>query len=118
MDEFLANAGQLLESARAAGGAEGTGGAQGGMPLAILIGQDGSIRAVSGSDWPLESLAREHGARMAYRISRSGRTVRVEGRHGMRRCLLEAEAPAHGAQQRAGGRNPAYCTSLLRISFT
>ena len=37
--------------------------------MTILIGPDGSIRMCAESDWPLESLAREHGARAAYRVT-------------------------------------------------
>lgn len=111
MDEFLANAGQLLESAQAAGGAAAE------SPVSILIGHNGAIRAVSASDWPLDSLAREYGARMAYRISRSGRMVRVEGRHGARRCLLEAEVGARRAPGFRGQTN-GYRASLVKMSFT
>lgn len=113
MDEFLANAARLLESAQNAACSGGLA-----SPLSILIARDGGIRTVTATDWPLESLALEHGARMAYRISRHEGRVRVEGRQGSRRCLLESDAhqvrrhcpavaaAAHGAD------------SLLRISLT
>ena len=58
--------------------------------LSILIGQDGSIRMLADSDWPLDSLARHHGAKMAYRVSERWGLVRVEGREGPRTCLLES----------------------------
>jgi hypothetical protein len=61
--------------------------------MAILIGNDGSIRMCAESDWPLDSLAREHGARAAYRVTGRDGAVRVEGREGMRRCLLESRSP-------------------------
>jgi hypothetical protein len=109
VDEFLANAGRLLETAKAALQAQG-----GSEVLAILIGRDGAIRAVNAPDWPLDSLAREHGARMAYRISRTGRKVRVEGRHGSQRCLLEAEIPAPAYRPAV----PACSSSLVRMSLT
>jgi hypothetical protein len=109
VDEFLANAGRLLETAKAALQAQG-----GSEVLAILIGRDGAIRAVSAPDWPLDSLAREHGARMAYRVSRTGRKVRVEGRHGSQRCLLEAEIPAPAYRPAV----PACSSSLVRMSLT
>jgi hypothetical protein len=41
------------------------------------------------SDWPLDSLMLDRGARAGYRVSPRGRSVRVEGREGSRRCLLE-----------------------------
>ena len=80
MDEFLRNGQSLLEAAH---NRDETG------TLAILIGRDGSFRAIEHSDWPLESLAAEHGARMAYRVSKRGGNVRVEGRSGTRTLVLE-----------------------------
>ncbi len=66
--------------------------------MAILIGQDGGIRMVVGSDWPLDSLALHHGAKMAYRVSERRGSVRVEGREGSRTCLLESAKPAEVAR--------------------
>lgn len=109
MDEFLANAGRLLETAKVASQTLGSD-----EVCAILIGRDGAIRAISSADWPLESLALEHGARMAYRISRIGRRVRVEGRHGLRCCLLEAELPAPVYRSPVA----AISASLVRMSVT
>ena len=94
MDEFFRNGQSLLEAARAAASSEQ---AAGGM--AILIRRDGSIRAVASTDWPLESLAAEHGARMAYRVSHGGGRIRVEGRSGCRSLLLEAETPGARARR-------------------
>lgn len=59
----------------------------------MLIGQDGAIQLCADSDWPLESLARERGARAAYRVSSHPGGVRVEGREGLRTCLLESRQP-------------------------
>ncbi len=59
--------------------------------LSILVGQDGSVRAVAATDWPLASLAAEHGARLAYRVIRAPGKVRVEGRSSVRTVVLEAE---------------------------
>jgi hypothetical protein len=89
VDDFLRDGQSLLEAARGAAGWDQPDG-----PLAILVGRDGSIRAVAGSDWPLESLAAEYGARAVYRVSRSGGRVRVEGRSGGRKLVLEQERPA------------------------
>jgi hypothetical protein len=98
VDEFLRNGQSLLEAAEAAARS-----AQPPAQTAILIGRDGSIRAVSSSDWPLESLAAEHGARMAYRVSHGHGRVRVEGRSGCRSFLLEAETPVARARRLLGG---------------
>jgi hypothetical protein len=66
--------------------------------MTILIGPEGHIRMVADSDWPLESLARHHGAQSAYRVSEETGRIRVEGRDGMRRCLLESSSPARIAR--------------------
>jgi hypothetical protein len=66
--------------------------------MTILIGPEGNIRMVADSDWPLDSLARHHGAQSAYRVSADTGHIRVEGRDGMRRCLLESVAPSRIAR--------------------
>ena len=66
--------------------------------MTILIGQDNGIRMIADSDWPLESLLLDRGARMAYRISSDSAGVRVEGREGSRRCVMEAASPARTAR--------------------
>jgi hypothetical protein len=49
---------------------------------------------VADSDWPLESLAREAGAAMAYRVSVNGSHVSVDGLSAGRRCAIQSEPPA------------------------
>ena len=66
--------------------------------MTILIGPEGHIRMVADSDWPLDSLARHHGAQSAYRVSEETGRIRVEGRDGARRCLLESSSPARIAR--------------------
>jgi hypothetical protein len=61
--------------------------------MTVLIGQDGGIQLCADSDWPLDSLARERGARAAYRVTTHGAMVRVEGREGLRTCVLESRRP-------------------------
>jgi hypothetical protein len=61
--------------------------------MTVLIGHDGAIQLCADSDWPLDSLARERGARSAYRVSSSKGGVRVEGREGLRTCVLESRRP-------------------------
>jgi hypothetical protein len=88
VDEFLQNGQNLLEAAQAARQAGSAG-----EPLSVLVGPGAAIRTFCGSDWPLESLAREHGARFAYRVSHRGPAVRVEGRgHGLT-LVLEQTLP-------------------------
>ncbi len=57
--------------------------------MTVLIGRDGGIQMCADSDWPLDSLMLERGARTGYRVSPRRGSVRVEGREGLRRCLLE-----------------------------
>src|SRR4029077_2241272 len=70
--------------------------------LSILIGPEGGLHIISESDWPLDSLAWHHGARMAYRVSQRDGAVRVEGRDGSRTCLLESESAAKTARLMLG----------------
>jgi hypothetical protein len=72
--------------------------------MTILIGQEGAIRMVADSDWPLDSLALHHGARSAYRVSQRSGSVRVEGREGSRTCVLESVPPAQVARMLLAGR--------------
>jgi len=78
---FLENAERIFETAASAQGGD----------LAIVIGQDGNIRMLMGSDWPLDSLQSHHGAQAAYRVSRSGSQVRVEGKSRTGSCVLQSE---------------------------
>ena len=57
--------------------------------MTVLISRDGGIQMCADSDWPLDSLMLDRGARTGYRVSSRRGSVRVEGREGSRRCLLE-----------------------------
>jgi len=67
--------------------------------VTILIGQDSGIHVIADSDWPLDSLVLDRGAQSAFRVTsqRNGQ-IRVEGREGSRRCVMEAENPARIAR--------------------
>jgi hypothetical protein len=54
----------------------------------VLVTQEGAIRMFADSDWPLDSLAGEHGARAAYRVSDRQGNLRVEARSGSRTCTI------------------------------
>ena len=82
---FLENAERIFETAASAQSDPKS------SDLAIVIGQDGAIRMLMGSDWPLDSLRAHHGAMAAYRVSRSGSQVRVEGKSGTASCVLQSE---------------------------
>jgi len=66
--------------------------------MTILIGPEGNIQMVADSDWPLDSLALHYGAQSAYRVSERTGSIRVEGRDGMHRCLLESVVPSRIAR--------------------
>jgi hypothetical protein len=79
--------------------------------MTILIGRDGGIQMCADTDWPLDSLMLDRGARTGYRVSPRRGSVRVEGREGMRRCVLE------GATSRpVGGRKAAGVLALAARS--
>ncbi len=65
--------------------------------MTILVGRDG-IRMIADSEWPLDSLLWHHGADRAYRVTERRGSIRVEGREGSRRCLLESNSPARTAR--------------------
>jgi hypothetical protein len=66
--------------------------------MTILVGPEGYIRMVADSDWPLESLARHHGAQSAYRVNERRGSIRVEAREKTRYCVLESVAHSHVAR--------------------
>ena len=91
MTGFLENAARIFETAASA------------QPdcsdLAIVIGQDGAIRMLMDSDWPLDSLHAQLGAMAAYRVSRSGSQLRVEGKSRTESCVLQSEPVSSVAQR-------------------
>lgn len=93
VSRFLENAREIFETAERVLETGGTP-----SNVSILMGGSGGIRIIAESDWPLESLQREHGAAMAYRVSGGADRVRVEGRNGPRTCHLETIAPAQIAK--------------------
>ena len=67
--------------------------------MTIVIGQEGSIRLIAESDWPLDTLQAHHGAQMVYRVRQQDETLRLEGRAGSRTCLFKSEK-LNGAARR------------------
>ena len=61
--------------------------------MTILIGAAGGISLVADSDWPLDSLLRESGAQMVYRVRQQDGKVLVEGRAGARTCTVATVPP-------------------------
>jgi hypothetical protein len=98
---FWADAENLFETARQA--------SQSGSPdcdWAILIGPQGDIRMLEANGWALPSLLAHHGAETAYRVTREGGHVSLEGRRRSQTCLFESESPAAIAHHLLGCRLP------------
>jgi len=70
--------------------------------MTILLGPNG-MRLIADSDWPLDSLLWHHGAETAYRVTGRRGSIRVEGREGSKRCLLESKSPSQAARALLGG---------------
>ena len=105
MGAFWADAENLFETARQASGSPD-------CDWAILIGPQGEIRMLDAAGWALPSLLAQHGAETAYRITREGGRVCLEGRRGSQTCQLRSESPAAAARHLlAGHRLPstAWC---------
>ena len=101
MSRFIENAAKLLDAAEC-------GLRSGHTPsdLTVVIGAGGGIRIIAASDWPLDSLQAHHGAAMVYRITQENDAVRVEGRAGLNKCVLESPKPAKVARLLlSGGMN-------------
>lgn len=92
MSRFAEHAQNILDAAESAGTCS---------DMTILLGPDG-IRMIADSDWPLDSLLWHHGAETAYRVSEHRGSVRVEGREGSRRCVLESVSHAATARMLLG----------------
>jgi len=84
VSRFADQALNILEAAEKAGSCSA---------MTILIRHDGALHMIADSDWPLDSLVWHHGAKTAYRVSQQSGSVRVEGREGMRTCVMESAKP-------------------------
>jgi hypothetical protein len=98
---FLDNARRIFETAEAAPDNQSS-------DLTILIAWDGNVHILSEGDWPLDRLEVHRGAQAAYRVSRNGAGIRVEGRSGRHKCLLESEGPL-STPRRLPADQPLYC---------
>ncbi len=93
MSRFLENAQAIFEAAEnsAAAGNESE------EYTILLKSPTGGIHMIANSDWSLPALQEAHGAHTAYRVSRSGDRVMVDGNNGQRTCHLEATTAAQKA---------------------
>jgi hypothetical protein len=98
VSRFFETAREIVETAESA--------ASSGLPVSdvtILMGHNGSLHFISDCDWPLDSLVRERGAEMAYRVKKDSRGVRVEGQAGSQSCQFSMPVPKNAARQLLGG---------------
>jgi len=65
--------------------------------------------------WALPSLLAQHGAETAYRVTREGGRVRLEGRRGSQTCLLRSESAAATARHLLGCHPPAACYASIPV---
>lgn len=72
----------------------------------MLISGDGGIQMLAASDWPLDRLLEERGARAAYRVGEVNGRVRVEARSALQTCRLESETPQSVAGRVLGFARP------------
>lgn len=106
MGAFWTDAQNLFETARQASHA---GSAD--CDWAILIGTQGGIRMVDAAGWALPGLLAQHGGETAYRVTREGGRVCLEGRRGSETCVLRSESPAATARHLLGYRLPPACAA-------
>jgi hypothetical protein len=115
MDTLFENAHRIFDVARSAAAA-------GNQDFALLIRPDGGLHFVMESPFSMEAVALHCGARTAYRITRSGDGVRVDGRGGGRNCVLEESSASKAFSKDAFSKEmlrdqPLYCiTSPLLTS--
>lgn len=89
VSRFAQDAENILAAAQSAGSAS---------HMTILIGHEGQIHMIADSDWPLDSLTFEHGAKTAYRVTEDNGSIRVEGREGFKTFVMESSKPARIAR--------------------
>ena len=94
MSRFLDDAQSIFDAAQAVSAS-----GQVVTEFTMLIGPEGGIHMLAASDWPLERLMAERGARTAYRVLERHGKVRVEGRAGSQACRLEGESPGQVARR-------------------
>lgn len=92
MDAFLENAQRIFDVARSGAANTGWNGEE--QDFALLIRPDGGLHFVMESPFSLDAAAIHGGARIAYRVSTSRDSVRVEGKSGGKDCVIEEHNPA------------------------
>jgi hypothetical protein len=110
VDSFLERAQQILDVAQSdpSGSRE---------DFALLIRPDGGLHLVMESEFTLEAVSEYAGARSAYRVTRSGSGVRVQGWSSGRKCVLEEKSTADLARDLMRDQ-PRYCITSSASTTT
>ena len=86
---------RLIERARElmAAAASGVETGLGAGEWTAYVGPEGGLEMIAGAGEPIESLRWSRGASAAWKVTRHGGGLRVEGFDGDRRCRLETPVP-------------------------
>lgn len=106
VSRFLDDARAIFEAAESA--------SQSGQAVSdftMLISPDGAIQMLAASDWPLDRLLEDRGARAVYRVGEVNGRVKVEARTARETCRLEAESPQSVARRVLGLPHPSPLSS-------
>ena len=96
MSRFLQDAVGIFDAAVRAAGEDA-------LPdVAILMDSLGGIHVMDAAGWHPESLRQHYGARTVFQITRMAGAVRVTGRSGAQRCVLETSPASVGSLPCAG----------------
>jgi hypothetical protein len=87
VDSFLEHAQQILDVAQS----DSSGSRE---DFALLIRPDGGLHFIMESQFTLEAASEYGGASSAYRVTRSGSGVRVQGWSAGRTCVLQEKSAA------------------------
>jgi len=79
--------------------------------LLIVIDRRGGIRMLDPAGWSMGGLRAELGAQAVYRVERRDGSVRVEGRAGSERCLVERSLSRPSLRDLPG--SPSVCLPIV-----
>ena len=106
VNQLLENANRILDAAESMRVAGHTG-----ADWSILVGSQGAIHMVSGSDWPLEALRFQHGANQAYRVIHKDDEIQVECKDSQRDIRIRSQPENHLLKLLLPERRDYLCTA-------
>ncbi|MGD0497190.1 MAG: hypothetical protein ABSC23_02025 [Bryobacteraceae bacterium] len=96
MSRFLEDAVGIFDAATRAAGEDAP------SDMAIMVDSSGGIRVVDAAGWHPETLRQHYGAPTVFQITRLAGAVRVTGRSGAQRCVLETTPAGVSLRPSAG----------------